>query len=49
MRYRIDKTFTLSARVRNLTDKRYATAVTGTPMFYLGEPRAADITLRASF
>ncbi len=47
--YRIDKTFTLSARVRNLTDKLYATAVTGTPMFYLGEPRATDITLRASF
>lgn len=47
--YRINKDWSLEGRVRNLTDKVYALRVTGTPMFYLGEPRSVDLTLRARF
>ncbi len=47
--FRADKTLTLSGKIRNLGDKRYASSVTGTPMFYLGEPRALDITLKYAF
>lgn len=47
--YRIDRTLSLGGRIRNLTDKVYAANVTGTPMYYLGEPRSADLTLRYGF
>ncbi|MEZ5420050.1 MAG: TonB-dependent receptor [Vicinamibacterales bacterium] len=39
----------LTGRLRNLTDAVYAASVTGTPMFFLGAPRSADVTLRVSF
>lgn len=47
--YRFNKAVSFTARVRNLTDKIYAANVTGAPMFFLGEPRFADLTLRMSF
>lgn len=47
--YRFNKAVSLTARVRNLTDQIYAANVTGAPMFFLGEPRFADLTLRMSF
>lgn len=47
--YRINKSFTVRTRVRNVTDRVYASNVTATPMFYLGQPRTADISLRAGF
>lgn len=47
--YRFNKSVSLSARVRNATDKVYASYVSLTPMFTLGEPRAADLTLRVNF
>lgn len=47
--YRINKSLSLTARLRNLTDKIYAANVTGAPMFFLGEPRSADIALRLSY
>lgn len=47
--YQISKTLTLTGRVRNATDKIYAASVTGTPLLFLGAPRTADLTLRASF
>lgn len=40
---------TLVGRVRNLTDKAYAAAITSTPMFFLGAPRTFDLTLRLGF
>jgi iron complex outermembrane receptor protein len=39
----------MTGRVRNLADRIYAAWVTGTPMFFLGAPRSADVTLRFSF
>lgn len=39
----------VTGRVRNITDAVYAASVTGTPMFFLGAPRSADVTLRVSF
>ena len=47
--YKLSKTVTLTGRVRNVTDKIYAASVTGTPLLFLGAPRTADLTLRASF
>lgn len=47
--YKLSKTVTLTGRVRNVTDKVYAASVTGTPLLFLGAPRTADLTLRASF
>ena len=46
---RIDRHFTVTGRVRNLTDKVYAANVSGTPMFYLGAPRSFELTLQARF
>ena len=45
--YQINRNATLIARVRNVTDKIYASSV-GT-MAYLGAPRTADVTLRLRF
>ena len=45
--YQIDRNATLVARLRNATDKLYASSV-GT-MAYLGAPRTADLTLRLRF
>ena len=45
--YQINRSATLIARVRNVTDKIYASSV-GT-MAYLGAPRTADVTLRLRF
>lgn len=47
--YRLQKDTSLTARVRNLTDKVYAAVVTGTPMFYLGAPRTFEVALQSSF
>uniref|UniRef100_UPI0035A07A74 TonB-dependent receptor domain-containing protein n=1 Tax=Achromobacter insuavis TaxID=1287735 RepID=UPI0035A07A74 len=47
--HRIDRHFTITGRVRNLTDKVYAANVSGTPMFYLGAPRSFELTLQARF
>jgi iron complex outermembrane receptor protein len=47
--YQLPKQGTLTARVRNLTDKVYAAAVTGTPMFYLGAPRTFEVAWQTSF
>lgn len=47
--HRIDRNFTVTARVRNLTDKVYASNVTGTPMYYLGAPRSIELSLQARF
>ena len=38
--HRIDRNLTVTARVRNLTDKVYAANVSSAGMFYLGAPRA---------
>ena len=46
--WRIDRSTTLTARVRNLTDKVYASTVSSTSA-YLGPPRTADLTLRVAF
>jgi len=47
--YRLQKDTSLTARVRNLTDKVYAAVVTGTPMFYLGAPRSFEVSLQSNF
>jgi iron complex outermembrane receptor protein len=46
--WRIDRSATLTARIRNLTDKVYASTVSSTSA-YLGPPRTADLTLRVAF
>jgi iron complex outermembrane receptor protein len=46
--WRIDRSMTLTARIRNLTDKVYAASVIGNQA-YLGAPRTADLTLRVAF
>ena len=47
--YDVHKNAILTARIRNLTDRIYAAAVTGTPLFFLGAPRTVDVTLRLRF
>lgn len=47
--YRLSSRFVAIGRVRNLGDELYAASVTGTPMFFLGAPRAADLTIRVDF
>ena len=47
--YRLSKGTSLVLRGRNLTDKVYAASITGTPMFFLGAPRSADVTVRVTF
>jgi len=48
MSYRINRNVQLTARLRNATDKVYASSVRST-MVYLGAPRTADLALRVSF
>jgi iron complex outermembrane receptor protein len=47
--YRVSRNLTLTARVDNLTDKVYAANVTGTPMYFLGAPRIAELALSVRF
>jgi iron complex outermembrane receptor protein len=47
--YKLPKQGTLTVRVRNLTDKVYAAAVTGAPMFYLGAPRTFEVAWQTHF
>lgn len=47
--HRIDRNLTVTARVRNLTDKVYAANVSSAGMFYLGAPRAFELTLQARY
>jgi len=47
--YQLPKQGTLTARVRNLTDKVYAASITSTPMFYLGAPRTFEVAWQTSF
>ncbi len=47
-RHRLDKTTTLAARVRNLTDEIYAQSI-GTTQLYLGPPRTFNMTLQFGF
>ncbi|MDD0839777.1 TonB-dependent receptor [Curvibacter sp. HBC61] len=46
--YQVNKSVSVVGRLRNATDKIYA-ANAGSTQVYLGAPRTADITLRASF
>jgi iron complex outermembrane receptor protein len=46
--YQIDKKSKITLRAKNLTDQVYAASV-GSGSFYLGAPRALDVTLNASF
>ena len=46
--HRIDRNLTVTARVRNLTDKVYAANVSSAGMFYLGA-RAFELTLQARY
>lgn len=46
--WRIDRSATLTARVRNATDRIYAANVTSA-MAYLGAPRTVDLALRVAF
>uniref|UniRef100_UPI000D39B9D0 TonB-dependent receptor n=1 Tax=unclassified Variovorax TaxID=663243 RepID=UPI000D39B9D0 len=46
--WKINRTLTLTGRIRNATDRIYAASV-GTTSAYLGAPRMADISLRAAF
>lgn len=48
-RYQMTPVIELSLRGRNLTDRVYASSVTGTPMFYLGAPRTFEFGLHARF
>lgn len=47
--YRATDRTTITARVRNLTDRVYAAAVTGAPMFFLGAPRTFEVALQHRF
>lgn len=46
--WKLSKSVSVVGRIRNATDRVYA-ANAGTTQVYLGPPRSADITLRASF
>jgi len=47
--YRLDRKTTLTARIKNLTDKIYAETISGTNMAYLGAPRTVDLSVQTSF
>lgn len=49
VQYKLDRKTTLTARIKNLTDKIYAENVAGTNMVYLGAPRTLDLSLQTSF
>lgn len=40
---------TVTARIKNLTDKIYAAHLTDTPMFYLGTPRTVELAVLVNF
>lgn len=44
--WRLSPRAAITARLRNLTDRIYARSLTGTPMFFLGAPRTAEIALK---
>lgn len=46
--HRINRSLSVTARVRNLTDKVYAAYATPT-MYYLGAPRSVELNLQARF
>lgn len=46
--WQLNRTMSVEARVRNLTDRLYAANVSNT-MAYLGAPRTADVALRMTF
>jgi iron complex outermembrane receptor protein len=46
--WRINRSVTLTGRIRNASDRLYAASI-GTTSAYLGAPRTADLTLRAAF
>lgn len=48
LNWQLNRTMSVEARVRNLTDRLYAANV-GNTMAYLGAPRTADVALRMSF
>lgn len=47
--WRLASRLLVTGRLRNLADSVYAASITGTPMFFLGAPRAADVTVRVDF
>lgn len=48
--YKLDRTTTLTFRVKNLTDKIYSESLSGSGgMTYLGAPRTIDLSLNARF
>ena len=49
VQYKLDRKTTLTARIKNLTDKIYAENVSGTNMVYLGAPRTLDLSVQTSF
>jgi iron complex outermembrane receptor protein len=49
LRWDVSRQVSVVGRVRNATNKLYAANITSTPMFFLGEPRSADVTLRVNF
>lgn len=49
LNWQYSKNISLKARIRNVGNKVYASHITHTPMFYLGEPRTFDVTAKLSF
>ena len=47
--YKLQSKATITARVKNLTDKVYADNVSSTPMYYLGAPRTFELSVLANF
>ena len=47
--YKHSKNLAFRASLRNATNKVYASNVPPTPMFYLGEPRSFDLSMRFNF
>jgi iron complex outermembrane receptor protein len=47
--YRLSSRLLVSGRLRNIGDTVYAASITGAPMFFLGAPRSADVTVRVDF
>ncbi len=47
--WQYNKNVSVRARVRNAGDKQYASNVTTTPMYYLGQPRTGDVSVRVNF
>jgi iron complex outermembrane receptor protein len=47
--FRVSKSLTITGRLRNLTNRLYATNVSAAPMFYLGAPRSAVISAHLNF